>query len=160
MSQSDSNLSWGHYAFTPAWNSSFKASALIKCQSDVFRIIWHRSTSLCVSSSNWKNQARVAFTFMKNIRFFLFYISYACHAFLLAINATFDFFLSCEKHQISKRITHSGLPVTESWCLREQIFLFLCNMQTVQAYTYMYTSTQRFQEYAQIKRSRASDKEW
>jgi len=89
---------------------------------------------------------------------FLFYISYACHAFLLAINATFDFFLSCEKHQISKRITYSGLPVTASRCLREQIFL--CNMQTVQAYTYMYTSTQRFQEYAQIKRSRASDKEW
>lgn len=100
MSQSDSNLSWGHYAFTLAWNSSTKASALIKCQSDVFRIIWHRSTSLCVSGFNWRsvsNKARVAFTFLKNQHAFPFYISYACRAaFPLAINATFDFFFQAK----------------------------------------------------------------
>lgn len=81
-SKSDNKLPRGYYAFATTWNSFLKTSGLIKCQSNVFYIVWHRSTSLCVASSNSNDVLRIE---VRYICFYIFqiivhlFISHACH---------------------------------------------------------------------------------
>lgn len=133
----DNKLPRGYYAFATTWNSFLKTSGLIKCQSDIFRIVWNRSTSLCISGSNSKRRASDR---VRYICFCIFqiiihlFISHACHISrcfpILSSRWTLLLILSLTRRTLNLETSYNGLPVTASRCLRKQIF-FLCNAQAV-----------------------------
>lgn len=119
----DSKLLRGYYAFATTWNSFFKTSTLIKCQSDVFRIVWHRSTSLCESrvlnlKACFGSSALYLFLHFSNHPF-MHVISRDAFPFYRRDKRYFRFSLSRAKN--SKQVNNC-LSVTASRCLREQTF--------------------------------------